>query len=95
MIKSTPLRVLAGLGTMGMSEAGGLIPARDAVEKAIMPDVPLPEIPAAPSAETGGVQAAVSAVAQRRSRARSFRSTILSQQLMNPNAPALQETLGS
>ena len=41
------------------------------------------------------VQQAVSDAAQRRSRARGYRSTILSQTMLAPDAPALKQTLGS
>jgi len=54
-----------------------------------------PGAPPPPSAETPAVQQAVSEAAQRRSRSRGYRSTILSQQFMAPDAAALKTTLGS
>lgn len=54
-----------------------------------------PEAPPAPSTQTAAVQQVAGETAQRRSRARGFRSTILSTQLLDQNAPALKETFGS
>lgn len=91
-ISSTPLRVLAGLGTMGLSEGGGLLPAADAGIDAITPDIP--DMPGAPTTDAAGVQAAAADASRRRSRSRSFRSTIL-RQLTAPSGGGLQETMGS
>lgn len=80
-------------GTMGLSEAGGIIP----ILQALQPDISPPQASAtpAPTTEDKAVQQAAAEAAQRRSRSRSFRSTILSKNLMESNAPALQTTLGS
>ena len=85
------MRPALAIGTMGLSEAGGLRP----IFEALMPDTTPPAVTPAPSTETKAVQQAVAESAQRRSRARGFRSTILSKNLMEPNSPALQQTLGS
>ncbi len=54
-----------------------------------------PEAPKAPSVETAAVQQAAAEAAQRRSRARGNRSTILSQSFLSPDSPALKDTFGS
>jgi len=53
----------------------------------------IPEAPPAPITSQPAVQQAASESAQRRSRARGYRSTILSQ-MMPENAPALKDTFG-
>jgi hypothetical protein len=54
-----------------------------------------PEAPSTPSTQTTAVQQAASEAAQRRSKARGFRSTILSQNFLAPDNPALKDTFGS
>jgi hypothetical protein len=53
-----------------------------------------PEAPPAPSTQTNAVQQVQQETAQRRSKARGLRSTILSQ-MMPDGAPALKDTYGS
>ena len=89
-------RTALGIATMGMSEAGGLIPLGQAVLGGGRLSQPgPPEAPPQPSAETAAVQQATAEAARRRSRARGARSTILSQQFLSPDAPALKPTFGS
>lgn len=54
-----------------------------------------PEAPPAPATDTLGVQQKAGQTARRRSRSSGYRSTILSQQFMKPDAPALKDTIGS
>jgi hypothetical protein len=55
-----------------------------------------PEAPPAPTTSMAGVQAAAASTAKARSRARGYRSTILSQQFMAPaQAQPLKDTLGA
>ena len=58
-----------------------------------MPEVPQPSAPASPA--TTAVQQAASEAAQRRSRARGYRSTLLSQNFLSQDNPALKQTYGS
>lgn len=89
---STAARVTAGAFTLGASEA--LMAGGKALGKAATAPSP-PEAPPAPSAETTAVQQAASEAARRRSRARGQRSTLLSQNFLNPDNPGLQSTFGS
>jgi hypothetical protein len=55
-----------------------------------------PEAPPAPTTSAPAVQAAAATTAKARSRARGYRSTILSQQFMAPAQPTtLKDTLGA
>lgn len=54
-----------------------------------------PKVEPAPKIEDKAVQEAAAEAVRRRQRARGFRSTILSQQMMTQPAPGLQTTLGS
>ncbi len=55
-----------------------------------------PEAPPAPTTNMPAVQAAAASTAKARSRARGYRSTILSQQFMAPaQAQPLKDTLGA
>jgi hypothetical protein len=91
-MSSTPARVGLGLATMGLSEAGGLKP----LAEALMPKVPSPPgVSPAPKVEDKAIQEAAAEAARRRQRARGFRSTILSQNFLEPMSGALKQTLGS
>ena len=54
-----------------------------------------PPPPPPPRLDDKAVQQALAEARMRRHRARGLQSTILSQQLMSPGAPALKDTLGS
>lgn len=55
----------------------------------------VPVVGAAPKVEDKAVQEAAAEAARRRQRARGVRSTILSQNFLEPANPALKQTLGS
>lgn len=60
------------------------------------PKVPRPPaVVLAPRLEDRAIQEAAAEAARRRQRARGFRSTILSQQFLEPSSPGLKDTLGS
>lgn len=54
-----------------------------------------PAVVPAPKIEDKAIQEAAAEAARRRQKARGFRSTILSKNLMDQGAPALKDTLGS
>ncbi len=85
----TAARVTAGVFTLGLSE--GLVALGKNATKVPKP----PEAPETVKAGSTAVQQAASEAAQRRSRSRGYRSTILSQNFMAPDAAALKETMGS
>jgi hypothetical protein len=58
-----------------------------------IPDMPAPLKPA--TVTDPAVQQATAEAAARRKNARGYRSTILSQTMLAPDAPALKQTLGS
>ena len=75
--------------------AGGLVAASVAQADALNQKMPELKVePPVDSANTA-VQRAVSEAASRRSRGRSQRSTILSQNFLSPSNPALKQTFGS
>lgn len=85
---ATATRIGLGIGTMGMSELGGIKPLLDNMT----PKAPKPPTqPAALTTETTAVQQAASEAAARRSKARGFRSTILSTMA----GGGLKQTIGS
>jgi len=110
-VVGTAIRAATGFATFGGSEllqkkpftydtkqtiSGGLAGRiGEGVQGAIYPDLTPPSSPRAPTTETKAVQQAAAEAAQRRSKARGFRSTILSKDFMASDAPALQQTLGS
>lgn len=84
-------RIGLGVGTLGLSEGGGLREAVPAGLGALMPTPAVPTSPPAATTKSKAVQEAASEAARRRQRARGFRSTILSQDF---GAGAVRETLG-
>jgi hypothetical protein len=86
---STAGRVGLGLVTGGLSEV--VRPLTKNLFKTPKP----PEAPPVIGPDTLAVQQKAGETSRRRSRARGYRSTILSQQFMSPDAPALKETIGA
>ncbi len=85
----TVARATAGVFTLGLSE--GVMALGKNATKTPKP----PEAPTTIKTDSTAVQQAVSEAAQRRARSRGYRSTILSQNFMAPDAAALKDTMGS
>lgn len=82
-------RAAAGVFTLGASEVVSSL-TKNAFKSPTPPEAQKPATTSDP-----GVQQAVAEGAQRRSKARGYRSTILSQNFMSPDSSALKTTFGS
>lgn len=85
------------MGVLGSSGVAGLLLGGKAAKRGIESLIPVPEIPAPappPKVEDKAVQEAAAEAARRRSRARGYRATILSEMVPQPE-PGRQTTLGS
>jgi hypothetical protein len=75
--------------------AGGAVASSIAQADALNQQMPELKVEKPPDSATTAVQKAVAGASARRSRSRSQRSTILSQNFLNPSNPALKQTYGS